>query len=148
MIADNKLFAEVIACISPVKCKLISSIGATCEYPPPVAPPLIPNTGPKDGSLNAATAFFPILFKPSTNPIETVVFPSPNGVGFIEVTKISFPSFFSFNFSNKLKSILALYFPYCSKKSSSIFIFSAILLILSNLAFCAISISLICINLL
>ena len=34
--------------------KLISSIGTTWEYPPPVAPPLIPNTGPKDGSLKTA----------------------------------------------------------------------------------------------
>ena len=101
--------------MSPVKCKFISSIGATCEYPPPVAPPLIPNTGPNDGSLNAAIAFFPILFNPSTKPIETVVFPSPRGVGFIEVTKINFPFSLFFNSSNIPKSTFALYLPYCSK---------------------------------
>ena len=61
IIALKRLLAVVIAWISPVKCKFISSIGATCEYPPPVAPPLIPNTGPKEGSRNANTAFLFIL---------------------------------------------------------------------------------------
>ena len=89
--------ADVIACISPLKCKFISSIGATCEYPPPVAPPFMPNTGPKEGSLSARIDFLPIFLKPSASPIAIVVFPSPKGVGLIEVTKINFPSFFSFN---------------------------------------------------
>ena len=79
--------------MSPVKCKLISSIGAIWACPPPVAPPFIPNTGPKDGSLNAKIDFFPILLSPSAIAIEIVVFPSPNGVGLIAVTNINFPSF-------------------------------------------------------
>ena len=62
IIAQRRLLAAVIACISPVKCKLISSIGITCEYPPPAAPPLTPKTGPIDGSRSAIQAFLPILF--------------------------------------------------------------------------------------
>ena len=65
--------------MSPVKCKLISSIGITCEYPPPVAPPLIPKTGPKEGSLSTTNDFLPILFKASLMPILVVVLPSPVG---------------------------------------------------------------------
>ena len=100
-----------MACMSPVKCKFISSIGATCAYPPPVAPPLTPNTGPRDGSLNASTDFFPIFDSPSASPIDIVVFPSPNGVGFTAVTSINFPFLFPFIFSNILSEIFALYFP-------------------------------------
>ena len=111
IIADNKLFAEVIAWISPVKCKFISSIGATCACPPPVAPPFIPNTGPSDGSLNASIDFLPIFLNPSARPIDIVVLPSPNGVGLIDVTRTRLPSFFVFKTSYNLFWILALYFP-------------------------------------
>ena len=89
--AEIKLCATPIACISPVKCKLISSIGTTCAYPPPAAPPFIPKTGPKDGSLIAAADNLPILFKACVSPIVTVDFPSPAGVGVIAVTKINLP---------------------------------------------------------
>ena len=75
---------------SPVKCKFISSIGTTCAYPPPAAPPLIPNTGPKEGSLNATNTFSPNLANPSATPIVVVVFPYPAGVGFIAVVNINF----------------------------------------------------------
>ena len=85
--ADNKLCADVIAWKSPVKCKLICSIGTTWEYPPPAAPPLTPKDGPRLGSLRHTIVFFPILFNPSANPTETVVLPSPAGVGLIAVTK-------------------------------------------------------------
>ncbi len=127
--------------MSPVKCKFISSIGATCAFPPPVAPPFIPNTGPNDGSLNAKIDFFPIFLNPSAIAIAIVVFPSPNGVGFIAVTKINFPSLLFFNFLYTSLDIFALYFPYCSNYSSSIFIFFAISIIFFNLVFLAISIS-------
>ena len=59
----------------------------TWAYPPPAAPPFIPKEGPKLGSLKQTIDFFPILFKPSLNPTEVVVFPSPAGVGVIAVTK-------------------------------------------------------------
>ena len=64
--------------------------GINCDRPPPVAPPFMPNTGPSDGSLSAKMVFSLFLFIASHNPIENVVFPSPNGVGFVEVTNISF----------------------------------------------------------
>ena len=93
---------------------MISSIGDICEYPPPVAPPFIPKTGPTDGSLKANIDFLFNLLRPSEIPIAAVVLPSPSGVGFIEVTKINFPSSLFLIFSQNFKSILALYFPYCS----------------------------------
>ena len=105
---DNKLFAEVIAWISPVKCKFISSIGATCTFPPPVAPPFIPKTGPSDGSLNAKIDFLFIFLNPSAIAIETVVFPSPNGVGLKAVTNTNFPFLLSFTFSKTFSDIFAL----------------------------------------
>ncbi len=109
--ADNKLFAAVNACISPVKWRLMSSIGTTWEYPPPAAPPLIPITGPKEGSLKAIIALCPILLIAWPIPIVVVVFPSPAGVGFIAVTRISLPSWFLQTLSHKSNDNLALYFP-------------------------------------
>mmetsp|Transcript_3120 Transcript_3120/g.9608 ORF Transcript_3120/g.9608 Transcript_3120/m.9608 type:complete len:345 (-) Transcript_3120:385-1419(-) len=44
--AASRLLAAVIAWMSPVKCRLNTSIGTTCAYPPPAAPPLMPNVGP------------------------------------------------------------------------------------------------------
>ncbi len=67
----------------------MSSIGNTCEYPPPVAPPLIPKTGPSEGSRNTAVVRFPMRLRPCAKPIETVVLPSPAGVGDMADTSIS-----------------------------------------------------------
>ena len=86
--AASRLFAAVMACRSPVKCRLMSSIGRHCALPPPVAPPLTPKTGPKDGSRSATTAFLPSLRKASAKPIVTVVLPSPKGVGLMAETRI------------------------------------------------------------
>ncbi len=136
IIAHKRLFAAVIACKSPVKCKLISDMGTTCAYPPPAAPPLMPNTGPRDGSLKARHTFLPSLDMPSASPIETVVFPSPPAVGFIAVTNTSL------DFGSVLsKFILALYFPYISIRSSSNDSFFAISRMSFILQFSAISIS-------
>ena len=112
--AHKRLFAAVIACRSPVKCKLISDMGTTCAYPPPAAPPLIPNTGPSDGSRSARHAFFPIFESPSASPIETVVFPSPEAVGLIAVTKMSL----ALRFASLGKTTFALYLPYNSSSFS------------------------------
>ena len=49
-IAASRLLAAPIAWMSPVKWRFRSSIGTTWVRPPPAAPPLIPNTGPSDGS--------------------------------------------------------------------------------------------------
>ena len=108
MNAANAFVAQVNACISPVKCKLISSIGTTCAYPPPQAPPLMPITGPNEGSRSAIIDFLPNFVKASANPIVTVDFPSPAGVGLIAVTNTNLP-FFSLEI--RLTSIFALYFP-------------------------------------
>ena len=70
----------------------MSSLGSTVTFPPPVAPPFNPKTGPRDGSLKHAIAFSPIEFNPSSNATVAVVFPSPAFVGVIAVTKINFPS--------------------------------------------------------
>lgn len=53
--------------------------------------PLIPKTGPSEGSRRAITAFTDSGPKASTNPTEVVVL-SPAGVGEIAVTRISLPS--------------------------------------------------------
>ena len=143
IIDDNKLLADVIACISPVKCRFISSIGAIWTFPPPVAPPFIPKTGPKDGSLSANIAFLFILFSPSAIAIDTVVFPSPNGVGFIAVTSISFPFLFDFNLVIACSFIFALYFPYSSISSSCNPQILLILLMFCSFVALAISISVI-----
>ncbi len=45
IIAARRLLAAVTAWISPVKWRLMSSIGTTCARPPPVAPPFTRNTG-------------------------------------------------------------------------------------------------------
>mmetsp|Transcript_18528 Transcript_18528/g.30075 ORF Transcript_18528/g.30075 Transcript_18528/m.30075 type:complete len:232 (-) Transcript_18528:311-1006(-) len=60
IIAASRLFAAVMAWKSPVKCRLMSSIGTTCAIPPPAAPPLVPKTGPNDGSRVQDIDFLPI----------------------------------------------------------------------------------------
>ena len=74
----------------------------------------MPNTGPKEGSRKARQALFPILESPSASPMETVVFPSPEEVGLIAVTKISL----AFRLASLGKEIFALYLPYGSRLSS------------------------------
>ena len=98
IMAASKLLAAPIAWKSPVKWRLMSSIGTTCAYPPPAAPPLTPNTGPKDGSRRATITLLPSLCIPSARPTVVVVLPSPAGVGLIAVTRINFPSFLSLSF--------------------------------------------------
>ena len=90
----------------------MSSLGTIVDFKAPTAPPLIPQTGPKEGSLKQASELTPILRKPSCKPIVVVVLPSPAFVGVIAVTKTSLPSFLSFKTSLYLKSILALSQPY------------------------------------
>ena len=90
--AAQRLCANPTAWTSPVRCKLKSSIGTTCEYPPPAAPPLMPNTGPKDGWRIQTAVFLPIRLSDIARPIVVTVFPSPSGVGVIAVTSIYLPS--------------------------------------------------------
>ena len=60
MMALMRLWADVMAWKSPVKCMLISSAGVRELLPPPVAPPLRPNTGPMEGCRSARQTFLPM----------------------------------------------------------------------------------------
>ena len=92
---------------------------------------MIPNTGPKEGSLKTTVACLPILFNPSVKPIETVVLPSPAGVGVRAVTRTKLLCFI-FSSSIKDKGNLALYLPNISRSSSLILSFAAITFICFN----------------
>ena len=108
--AASRLLAFSTAEKSPVKWRLMSSMGMTCECPPPVAPPLMPKTGPNDGSRRAAALFNPIWAKPSVKPTVTVVFPSPAGVGEMAVTSTKLACFSRSGCSNS-RGNLALFLP-------------------------------------
>ena len=53
----------------------------------------MPNTGPSDGSRSASMAFRPLTVMPPASATDTVVLPSPAGVGFKAVTSTSFARF-------------------------------------------------------
>ena len=92
MAAASRLCAEVIAWKSPVKWRLISSIGTTCALPPPVPPPFMPSVGPMDGSRSAITGRAPTRQSACPMPMVIVVLPSPAGVGVMDDTTTSLPS--------------------------------------------------------
>src|SRR5574341_345958 len=94
----------------------MSSMGTTCEYPPPAAPPLTPNTGPSDGSRIARIAFFPMRRSAWATPTVTVDFPSPAGVGLMPVTRTRRP--LGWRAASAPRVILALCLPYSSISSS------------------------------
>ena len=119
MNAASRLFAAVIACRSPVKWRFRSSIGTTCACPAPAAPPLTPKTGPSEAWRRHSATDSPILPKPCVSETEVVVLPSPALVGVTAVTQMILPSGRSARRSSTLRSILALYLPYCSTSSSS-----------------------------
>jgi hypothetical protein len=105
--AASRLWASAMALKSPVKCRLMSSIGTTCAWPPPAAPPFMPNTGPSEGSRSAITQRLPMRFSASPRPTTVVVLPSPAGVGLIAVTSTSLPRG-PLCRSSQARSILAL----------------------------------------
>ncbi len=51
----------------------------------------MPNTGPSDGSRSASTWWTFFLVNAWESPTDTVLFPSPAGVGVIAVTITSLP---------------------------------------------------------
>ena len=67
-------------------------MGSTWEYPPPAAPPLMPNTGPKEGSRSVDDRLLPIFAWPGRVP-RWWWFASPAGVGLMAVTKSTCPPF-------------------------------------------------------
>ena len=97
-----------MAWMSPVKCRFRSSIGTTCVIPPPAAPPLMPNTGPSEGSRRHASDRLPMWPRPWVSPTSVVVLPSPALVGVMPVTQISLPSSASRIRSSTPRSIFAL----------------------------------------
>ena len=107
-IAASRLLAAVMAWKSPVKWRLISSIGATCACPPPVAPPLTPKQGPRLGSRRHSIVRSPAAFSASASPIAVVVLPSPAAVGLIPVTSTSAPSARPSRLAMKSNPIFAL----------------------------------------
>ena len=82
------------------------------------------------------------MFRPSFNPTDVVVFPSPAGVGLIAVTKINLAFLFSDLFSSQLEDNLALKCPYGLRALKGISNFAPTSIIGSRCAFLAISISL------
>src|ERR671931_1766835 len=118
-IAASRLFAAPIAWMSPVKWRFMSSIGTTCAKPPPVAPPLIPNTGPSEASRTHSTELRPIAPRPCVSETEVVVLPSPAFVGVIAVTQTSFASGRSASRSRTERFTLPLKRPYWSSSSGS-----------------------------
>src|SRR6266513_851701 len=114
--AESRLCALAMAWKSPVKCRLMSSMGTTWAYPPPAAPPFTPNTGPSDGSRMQSAAFFPSLRSAWVTPTVTVDLPSPAGVGLMPVTSTSRP--FGLRRARAWSRIFALYLPYSSTSSS------------------------------
>src|SRR5687767_4478615 len=77
---------------SPLKWRLMSSIGSIIALPPPVPPPLTPNTGPIDGSRRQSITFLSMRPSPCVSATLVVVLPSPALVGVIAVTMTSLPS--------------------------------------------------------
>ena len=115
---ESRLCAAEIEGKSAVNIRLILSIGPTAALPPPVAPPFMPKHGPIDGSLRFTTTFSPSIESASASPIDIVVFPSPDVVGVIEVTRISRPSLFPSSRWNMERGIFAMWFPYLSMSCS------------------------------
>ncbi len=91
-IAESRLCAVVMAWMSPVKWRLMSSAGTSVARPPPVPPPLTPKTGPSEGSRRQRATRLPSRRIPIARPTEVVVLPSPAGVGLIADTRIRRPS--------------------------------------------------------
>ena len=81
-------------------------MGTTWLYPPPAAPPLIPNVGPIDGWRIATVARLPIFTSASPRPTVVVVLPSPSGVGVIADTTTYFA--FGLSRSSSMASSLIL----------------------------------------
>src|SRR5215468_6799022 len=103
---------------SPVKWRLMSSMGTTCASPPPVPPPFMPRVGPMGGSRRAITGRAPMRARAWPMPMVMVVLPSPAGVGVIEETTTSLPSGWSRRAARADRSSLALSRPYGSHSSA------------------------------
>ena len=106
--AASRLLAAPIAWMSPVKWRFRSSIGTTWVMPPPAAPPLMPNTGPSEGSRRHRSGSLPICPRPWVSPTAVVVLPSPAFVGVTPATQTILPSGASFMRSSTSSDTFAL----------------------------------------
>src|SRR5690554_3908686 len=79
--AASRLWAAVTAWRSPLKWRLMASMGTTWAWPPPAAPTFMPKTGPSEGSRRQAMADTPSRERASTSPTQVVVLPSPTPAG-------------------------------------------------------------------
>lgn len=61
------------------------------RFAPPGAPPFIPKTGPSEDSRQVMIDRLPMRSSLCISPLRVIVFPSPDTVGVIAVTRISFP---------------------------------------------------------
>src|SRR6266699_6379543 len=131
-----------MACMSPVRCRFSRSMGTTWLYPPPAAPPLIPNVGPIDGWRMATVAGRPMCDSAWPRPTVVVVLPSPRGVGVIAdtTTYLAFGRPASSSIASSL--IFATSCPYGSSRCAPMPILAAISGIGSSFARRAISRSL------
>src|SRR6266516_3144367 len=114
-IAESMLCAAVTACMSPVRCRFSVSNGTTWLYPPPAAPPLIPNVGPIEACLSAIVARLPMCRIAWPRPTVVVVLPSPSGVGVIAVSTM----YFALGSSSSSSIADSLIFTTCSPYGSS-----------------------------
>src|SRR6185295_3267523 len=111
---------------SPLKWRLISSIGSTIALPPPVPPPFTPNTGPIDGSRRQSITFLSMRPSPCVSATLVVVLPSPALVGVIAVTMTSLPSALPASRRSSDSFTLARNSPYVSSSSGWMPAFAAI----------------------
>ena len=132
------LCAAVMAWKSPVKWRLIFSMGSTWACPPPAAPPFMPKQGPSEGSRRATTVLRPMRLSPRASPIETVVLPIPARVAEIEVTRMR-RLLCACVSSMRRRGTFAMYLPCCSKSFSSMPIWAATSRMGSSGVACAIS---------
>ena len=86
-----RLWAEVMAWMSPVKFREYGVSGMHWARPPPAAEPFMPMVGPPEGWRMAAVVFTPRLERPCTRPMVVVDLPSPRGVGVMAVTSTYLP---------------------------------------------------------
>src|ERR687896_890536 len=137
--AASRLFAAPMAWMSPVKWRFRSSIGTTWASPPPAAPPLMPNTGPSEGSRRQSSGSLPIAPRPWVSDTAVVVLPSPALVGVTPATQTILASGASARRSSTSSDTFALCRPYGSNSSGVSPVRSAIVSIGTSSASCAIS---------
>src|SRR5918999_2889127 len=118
-------------------CRIEASISAASRLL--AAPPVMPNTGPSDGSRRRSKGSLPIAPRPWVSDTAVVVFPSPALVGVTPATQTILASGASRSRSSTSSDTFALWRPYGSNSSGVSPVRSAIDSIGRSSASCAIS---------